>query len=170
MMDTAKVTNEPETAPVTSKVEPSDQAEALEDLDDADNDNDEKAVEGADEEEALFVKMEEDEVTEEATLTHEQPTDVKAAPKLLQKALENHEVEPDDSEKVDTSKKEEEKKGEEEIKTGPSEPEHHYHARVSMIGIQIGDHSDTNTVSRVLKIYISGETTRFLTIQSIRIF
>jgi SNF2 family DNA or RNA helicase len=75
--------------------------------------------------------MEEEEVKEEEAHPHDQPTDVKAAPKLLQTALEKGEVDPDDSEKEEGPKKEEEKKREEESKASPSTTDHHHHARVS---------------------------------------
>ena len=109
-----------ELKPAAAAVKPEPSEDGDEEMDDGD-----KASEGAEEEEALFVKMEEDEEKEEAAHPHDQPTDVKAAPKLLQTALEKGEVEPDDSEK------EEDKKVEEQKAAGPPSPDHHYHARVS---------------------------------------
>jgi hypothetical protein len=92
------------------------------------DDVEEKLSEGAEEEEALFGAMEEED--EKEVRAYDQPKDVKAAPTLLRTALEQGQVEPDDSESEDDKKKGEEKKGEEESKT-PATPEHHHHARVS---------------------------------------
>lgn len=101
------------------------EAKSAEPSEDGDDDN--HADDGSEDgkvEDALFSKMEEEDEKEEATYLHDQPTDVKAAPKLLQKAFEKGEVEPDDSEKEEVSTKAEEK---------PESPskDHHYHARVS---------------------------------------
>jgi hypothetical protein len=49
---------------------------------------DDEESEGAEEEEALFVAMEKDNEKEEAEHLQDQPNDFKAAPKLLQSALE----------------------------------------------------------------------------------
>lgn len=81
-----------------------------------------------DEEEKLFEKLEHDEEEEEATHPHDQPSDVKAAPKLLQKALEQGQVKPDDSED------EAEKK--DESGDAPKSPEHK-HARVGARAVHI---------------------------------
>lgn len=89
---------------------------------DVDNDDDQKSV-GAEEEEALFVAMEKDEESKDALLPHSQPKDVKAAPKLLQSAIEQGEVPPDDSES--------DAEQPESTKTD-AEP-HHAHARVRKI-------------------------------------
>jgi hypothetical protein len=82
--------------------------------------NDDKMSDGAEEEEALFVKLEEDEERQESKQLHDQPKDVNAAPKLLQSALEQGQIKPDDSESEDEKKKTE----------TAAPPEHHHHARV----------------------------------------
>lgn len=78
--------------------------------------------EGAEEEDELFTNIEKEEATQQAVV--EQPKDVKAAPKLLQKALEAGQVQPSDSEQ------EEEK--ETEVKK-PESPEGHVHPRVRIL-------------------------------------
>lgn len=77
----------------------------------------EEAVDTPDEEENLFIQMEEEQHKHEEPVA--QPKQVEAAPKLLQKALQNHEVNPDESE--EESDKEVQKK---------EDAEPHYHQRV----------------------------------------
>lgn len=88
--------------------------------DDGEIGDDQKPV-GAEAEEALFAALEKNVEKEDAELPHEQPNDVKLAPKLLQSALEQGQVEPEDSAGEDEKKAAE----------SPSSPEpHHPHARV----------------------------------------
>lgn len=90
--------------------------------DDVDNDDDQKSL-GVEDEEALFVAMEKDEESRDARLPHSQPKDVKAAPKLLQSAIEQGEVKPDDSESD----------SEQQDATKTDAEPHHAHARVRNI-------------------------------------
>ena len=114
--------------PMTKKV--SSDGGSENDDDDDDDDNAKGEEDASDEEEQLFVQMEEEVEKEEAIHPLEQPTDVKAAPKLLQTAFEKGEVRADDSE----SDNEEKKKIEETKQEEAEQPhDHHYHARVSKV-------------------------------------
>jgi hypothetical protein len=104
----SSVSNDPNTEPARSVDKTDDIV-----VDDGANDD-------GDEEEALFVAMEKDEESKDALRTHPQPKDVKAAPKLLQSAIEQGQVNPDDSES------DSEQVG---STIADSEP-HHAHARV----------------------------------------
>ena len=64
--------------------------------------------EGADEEDALFTKLEQEEEAEEAAHPHAQPSDAAAAPTLLKNALEKGDVKMDESEHGATETNEEE--------------------------------------------------------------
>ena len=107
------------------------------DDEDGDGDDDADVEEGAEEEDALFTSLERDQEKEdEAHAQDEQPKDVAAAPKLLQKAFEKGDVKLEDSEseeeppKKKVATQEEEKKGEETGNQAPTSPVHR-HARVS---------------------------------------
>ena len=65
--------------------------------DDDDDDDTSVKSEGADEEDALFTTLEIKEEQEEMAHPHEQPSDAKAAPMLLQSALAKGDVKMDDS-------------------------------------------------------------------------
>ena len=82
------------------------------DVDHEDKDDQSIKSEGADEEDALFTTLEMKEEQEEAAHPHEQPSDAKAAPMLLQSALATGDVTMDDSGNGLTSPNQEEKKGE----------------------------------------------------------
>lgn len=79
----------------------------------------ENVEEEPDAEEALFVQMEQE---EEAHDQEDQPVEITAAPRLLQKALQDGDVKASDSE-------EEEKKA---VDSHVASPEHHVHQRVSV--------------------------------------
>jgi ATP-dependent DNA helicase len=66
--------------------------------------------EGADEEDALFTKLEQEEEAEEAAHPHKQPIDAAAAPTLLKAAIEKGDVKMDESEHgaMDDAKEEQE--------------------------------------------------------------
>ena len=91
--------------------------------DGGDEDDDENSIKsvGADEEDALFTSLEQNEEQEKADHPQGQPKDAKAAPMLLQSALATGDVLMDDSNSGSATKKEvesnavkeEEKKGEE---------------------------------------------------------
>ena len=91
--------------------------------DGGEDEDDQKSIksEGADEEDALFTSLEQNEEKDEAAHPHGQPKDSEAAPMLLQSALAKGDIAMDDSDsgtgvKVETdgnNVKEEEKKGEE---------------------------------------------------------
>ena len=99
-----------------------------------DDDDDEKSIksEGADEEDALFTTLEQNEEEEEAANPHNQSSDVKVAPKLLQSALAQGQVTMDDSSNSEKNDEknviEEEKKGEESTADAP--PDQIVHQRV----------------------------------------
>lgn len=87
-----------------------------------DSDSEKKSV-GAEEEEALFVAMEKDEESKETLRPHAQPKSVKTAPKLLQSAIEQGELKPDDSESD----------SEQPGSTNAGSEPHHAHSRVRNI-------------------------------------
>jgi len=99
-----------------NKTEPSKSAKTEDD-----NDDDQKSV-GA-EEEALFVAMEKDEESKDSLHLHTQPKDVKAAPKLLQSAIKQGQVKPDDSESD----------SEQPDSTKPDPEPHHAHSRTNQL-------------------------------------
>jgi hypothetical protein len=120
--DAASIKNE--TVPTSSKSSVNDE-----------EDDDDVVSEGAQEEDALFTSLEIDEEKEEASHPHDQPRDVKAAPRLLQTAFEKGEVKADEDSESDAK---EEKKAEPESQQAsqpaPESPEHHHpqnRARVS---------------------------------------
>lgn len=114
--------NETNNEPVVEKAPVKETDEkAAEDMDEDDVKDDNSEAE----EEALFEKLEHDEEEKEAKELHEQPKDVKAAPKLLQSGLEQGLVKPDESESEDDKKD-----PAYEAKAAETKEQHH-HARVS---------------------------------------
>jgi hypothetical protein len=106
------------------------------DDDDAiDDDGQSVKSEGADEEDALFSTLEHQVEEEEAAHPLEQPTDATAAPKLLQAALKQGEVQMDDSEHGEGTAVQQEKAKVESTKDGNSGGDDHIHHRVSEYGV-----------------------------------
>lgn len=91
--------------------------------------------EGADEEDALFTNLEQEEEKEEAAHPHEQPKDTTAAPKLLQSALKAGDVQMDDSEHGAPMKDPEAKP--EDSGEEAKEEEPHVHQRVSHLAFSL---------------------------------
>ena len=82
--------------------------------------------EGAQEEDELFTNIEKEEEAEAAAHVAAQPKDVKAAPRLLQKALETGDVQASDSEQESDQEKK------------PQGEDHHVHQRVSLVPWNFG--------------------------------
>ena len=80
--------------------------------------------EGAQEEDELFTNIEKEEEAEAAAHVAAQPKDVKAAPRLLQKALETGDVQASDSEQESDQEKK------------PQGEDHHVHQRVSFGSVE----------------------------------
>jgi hypothetical protein len=95
----------------------------IHDNDDVDDDDADMKIPDEDLEEKLFEKLEHDQQEQELTHPHEQPKDVKAAPKLLQSAFQKGEVVPEDSES-DSEKKSA------AAEAAVASADHHTHARV----------------------------------------
>jgi hypothetical protein len=125
--DVASIKNE--NVPTSSKSSVNDEEEEEEEEDD------DVVSEGAQEEDALFTSLEIDEEKEEASHPHDQPRDVKAAPRLLQTAFEKGEVKADeDSESDEKEEKKTESESQQASQPAAESPQHHHpqnHARVS---------------------------------------
>jgi len=108
-----------------------------------------------DEEEALFVHLEEEEeqkAKEEANHPSEQPKDVTAAPTLLKAALQKGEVDLSDSE-IESDKEKEEKVVGDAATTdaGPASPEPHVHQRANQLDFLLSKASEySNFIARDL--------------------
>jgi hypothetical protein len=100
-------------------------------VDDDDDGQESVKSEGAEEEDALFTNLEMEEEQEEAAHPHEQPSDARAAPKLLQSALAKGDVAMDDSEHASAAA------AADQLKTAKDEEagslDHHIHQRVRMV-------------------------------------